>query len=309
MSFFPPFDFNTIFLDPWSTAQLVQWNGKVILMGLLVCWTSGILGAFIVVRRMALMGDAISHGILPGLVISFLICGSLEIGPMLIGACSAGLACSFCIEWLRSHTPIRQDASMAIVFTTFFAVGVTLINLETDHLDLDTGCILYGEIGLTPLSPDLHFMGLNYGNQSIWLMGAVCVFVLFVICLFYKQLLLTSFDPTLAHSFGWPVKIIHLGLMLMLALSTVASMEAVGVILVVAMLVFPCVTASFFSNRLPTILLLTFPLGTLYTIGGFHLAHWLDCSIAAAMAIAATIIFVIVCVISPKGIMLKYKSD
>ena len=307
MNFFPVFDLNTIFLVPWSTDQLVQWNGQVILMGLLVCWTNGILGSFIVVRRMALMGDAISHGILPGLVISFLIFGSLEIGPMLIGACSAGLACSFCIEWLRSHTPIRQDASMAIVFTSFFAVGVTLINLQTDHLDLDTGCILYGEIGLTPLSPDLLFMGLNCGNRSLCLMGAVCVFVLLIVSLSYRQLLLTSFDPTLAHSYGWPVKLIHLGLMFLLALSTVASMEAVGVILVVAMLVFPCVTASFFSERLPIILLITFPLGILYTFGGFHLAHWLDCSIAAAMAIAATIIFITACALSPRGILLRLK--
>ena len=115
---------------------------------------------------MALMGDAISHGILPGLVISFLICGSLEIGPMLVGACMAGVFCSFCIEWLRHNTEIKQDASMAIVFTTFFAFGVTLINLQTGHLDLDTSCVLYGEIGLTPLATDWIIAGFKLGNRS-----------------------------------------------------------------------------------------------------------------------------------------------
>ena len=125
MHFIPSFDFERIFLQPWSGSELVAWNGQVILMGLLVCWASGIIGTFIVVRRMALMGDAISHGILPGLVIAYLLWGSLEIGPMLIGACTAGMACSFCIEWLNQNSSLKKDASMAIVFTTFFALGVT----------------------------------------------------------------------------------------------------------------------------------------------------------------------------------------
>ena len=130
MSFFPPFNPEKVLMEPWSSPELILWNGQVLLMGFLVCWASGIIGSFIVVRRMALMGDAISHGILPGLVISFLVCGSLEIGPMLLGACIAGVTCSLCIEWLRTNTPIKKDAAMAVVFTSFFALGVTLINLQ-----------------------------------------------------------------------------------------------------------------------------------------------------------------------------------
>ena len=301
MSFFPPFDLQKILLDPWSSPELILWNGQVLLMGIIVCWASGLIGSFLVVRRMALMGDAISHGILPGLVISFLICGSLEIGPMLLGACVAGLACSLCIEWLRTNTPIKQDAAMAVVFTSFFALGVTLINLQVGHIDIDTGCILYGEIGLIPLSPSLVLGELDLGNRSLWIMGSVCFLILISVSLFYKQLLLTSFDPVLAFSKGWPVKGVHMGLMLLLALSTVASLEAVGVILVVAMLVFPCTTASFLCKRLSSILWATFPLGIIYTLGGFHLAHWMDCSIAAAMAIVATFVFVIACFFGPKG--------
>lgn len=300
MHFIPSFDFERIFLQPWSGSELVAWNGQVILMGLLVCWASGIIGTFIVVRRMALMGDAISHGILPGLVIAYLLWGSLEIGPMLIGACTAGMACSFCIEWLNQNSSLKKDASMAIVFTTFFALGVTLINLQTGHLDIDTECILYGEIGLTPLAPKLIFMGIDLGNRSLWTIGVIFILIVLTICVFYRQLLLTSFDVILAQSFGWPVKGIHFALMLLLALCTVASLEAVGVILVVAMLIFPCVTASFFFKRLPVILLCTFPLGVLYTFGGFHLAHWLDCSIAAAMVIAASSVFLIALIIRPQ---------
>ena len=108
---------------------------EVIIMGILVSCSCGLVGAFIVIRRMALMGDAISLRNPTGLVISFLVCGSLAIGPMLLSM-YCGLVCSYCIEWLRSFTNVRQDAAMALVFTTFFAFGVTLINLQTGHLDI-----------------------------------------------------------------------------------------------------------------------------------------------------------------------------
>ncbi len=293
MNLFPEFSMEASFIEPWSSASQVRWSLEVIVMGTLVSWSCGLIGSFIVVRRMALMGDAISHGILPGLVIAFLLGGSFSVAPMLLGACIAGLACSFCIEWLRHHTTIRQDAAMALVFTSFFALGVTLINLQGGHLDIDAGCILYGEIGLTPLAPEMQVLGLELGNRAIWTMGVVTAIVSMVVIFFYKQLLLASFDPTLAQSSGWPIRKIQMAIMLLLALTTVASLEAVGVILVVAMLIFPCVTASFFCVRLSSILIFTFPLGLLYSIGGFHLAQWLDCSIAAAMAVAATCVFIV----------------
>lgn len=306
MNLIPEFEPSSVFLEPWAKPELIAWNSQVILMGILVCWASGIIGTFIVVRRMALMGDAISHSILPGIVFAFLAFGSLDVGPMFLGACLAGLACSFCIEWLQQNSPIKKDASMAMVFTTFFALGVTMINMQGGHLDLDTSCLLYGEIGLTPLAPNLMIAGNDLGNRSIWVMGIICLAIIFVVSLFYKQLLLTSFDAILAHSIGWSVKIIHLLLMMLLALSTVASLESVGVILVVAMLVFPSVTASFFFNRLSTILFCTFPLGIIYTFGGFHLAYWLDCSIAAAMAIMATVCFILGLVCGPNSYFLKF---
>ena len=188
MNLIPKFDPVRVFLEPWSTPELISWNSQVILMGLLVCWASGMIGSFIVVRRMALMGDAISHGILPGVIIAFLAFGSLEVGPMLLGACLAGLACSFSIEWLQQNSPIKKAASMAIVFTSFFALGVTLINLQTGHLDLDTDCVLYGEIGLTPLAPNITLAGNNVGNRSLWVMGLICLIIVSLICLFFRQI-------------------------------------------------------------------------------------------------------------------------
>lgn len=301
MPLIPDFTINQVFTQPWSTTQLITWNLQIILMGLLVCWTCGLVGSFIVIRRMALMGDAISHGILPGLAIAFITVGSLGIGTMFIGACLAGLTCNFCIEWLHTNTKIREDAAMGLVFTSFFALGVTLISGNAGNIDLDPGCILYGELGLIPLAEKVKINGTLFGNRAIWTMGVVFICVVTGAIVFYRQLLISSFDSTLAKSIGMPVKVIHLCLMLTLALATVASLEAVGVILVVAMFVFPSVTASFFFNRLSFILLSSFPLGILYTLGGFHLAHWLDCSIAGAIAVTATLLFIPACLLGPNG--------
>jgi manganese/zinc/iron transport system permease protein len=308
VSLFPAFDFSRVFIEPWKTPASVAWNGQVILMGLFICWTCGILGSFIVVRRMALMGDAISHGILPGLALAFLFTGSLALAPMWVGACLAGLACSYCIEWLRLHTPIRQDAALGLVFTSFFALGVTLISLGAGDVHLDPDCILYGEIGFVPLSPSLRIGGMNLGNQALWTMGGVCTLIMGAVLVFYRHLLVSSFDSTLARSMGIRVRRIHFGLMLGLALATVACLESVGVILVVAMLVFPSVTASFFFVRLSSLLWASFPLGAAYSIGGFHLAQWLDCSLAGAMATFAGIVFIPCCLLGPQdGIIWKLR--
>ena len=300
MKFLPEFNFTQVFVDPWSSISLIHWNAQIVVMGILVCWACGIVGSFIVVRRMALMGDAISHGILPGLALSFIFGNSLGLGSMFLGACLAGLACNFCIELLHTRTPIKEDAAMGLVFTSFFAIGVTLISLQGE-VHLDPECILYGEIGMVPLSESLYLFDVELGNRSLWMMGFVCCVVAIGTILFYEQLLVTSFDCTLANSLGIPARAIHMALMICLALSTVASLEAVGVILVVAMFVFPSVTASFFMRRLPYILVGTIPLGVLYSIGGFHLAHWLDCSIAASIAVVATALFVPACLFGPNG--------
>ena len=309
VSFFPEFDFVGIFIEPWRNPAAAAWNGQVILMGLFICWSCGVLGSFIVVRRMALMGDAISHGILPGLAIAFLFTGSLTLGSMWIGACLAGLACSYCIEWLHLNTPLRQDAALGLVFTSFFALGVTLISLQAGHIDLHPDCILYGEIGFVPLAPSLRIGEMDLGNRALLTMGGVCALILVAVLIFFRHLLVSSFDATLARSMGIRVRRVHFGLMLGLALATVASLESVGVILVVAMLVFPSVTASFFFARMSSLVWATFPLGITYSVGGFHLAQWLDCSLAGAMATFAGLLFIPCSLFGPlDGIFWKIRN-
>lgn len=250
---------------------------------------------------MALLGDAVSHGILPGIVIAYLLTGSLSVGPVWIGACIAGLGCGACIEWLRTKTPLREDAAMGLTFTSFFALGIVLLSLEVGQVHLDPACILYGEIGLTPLAPKLELWGLPCGNQALWNMGMVCIATMISTVVFYRFLLVTSFDISLARSLGMPVAWIQYGLMLLLALVVVASFESVGVILVLAMMILPPVSSSFLFRRLPNILLSCLPLSILYSLGGLHLAYWMNFPISASMAITGIVIFLPCCLFGPNG--------
>jgi len=299
--FVPDFDPVDTFVTPWSTHAEIAWNGQIITMGILVSLACGLVGSFIVVRKLALMGDAISHGILPGLALAFMIMQSRALFPMFFGACVAGLLCSFCIEWLQKKSILKPDAALALTFTTFFAFGILLISVYGGNAHIDPECLLYGEIGLIPLAEDLSIAGIDLGARPIVSMFVVTILVIISVTVFYRQLLVTSFDFTLAKTLGLPVALIHYGLMLLLALTIVSAFEAVGVILVISMLVFPSVTASFFFTRMPAILFCSLPLSFVYSIGGFFLARWLDCSIAGAMVLVASLCFGLGWVFGPKG--------
>lgn len=286
---------------PWASPELFSWNLQVFIMGCLVCICCALIGTFVCLRRMALLGDAISHGILPGIVLAYILTGSLSLLPMWTGACLAGLACGVSIQWLHTQTPLKEDAAMGLTFTAFFAAGMVLLGLNAENIHLDTACILYGEIGLIPLEPDWVILGTNLGNQSLWSMGLICFFTLLCTLVFYKFLLVTSFDLSLAKSLGIPVNIVQYGLMLLLALVVVASFEAVGVILVLAMMILPPTSMSFLCDRLPMVLLYCLPLSMLYSLGGIYLAYGLNFPISASIALTAVVIFVPCCLLGPKG--------
>lgn len=293
--------FQEFLIAPWSTPDLLSWNLQVLLMGCLVCICCALVGTFVSLRRMALLGDAISHGILPGIVLAYLFSGSLSLLPMWIGATLAGLACGASIQWLHTKTPLREDAAMALTFTSFFALGMVLLGLNAENIHLDAACILYGEIGLIPLEPSIIIGGTNLGNQSLWSMGCITLVTLLGILAFYKFLLVTSFDLSLARSLGVPINLVQYGLMLLLALVVVASFEAVGVILVLAMMILPPTSMSFFCDRLPMVLLNCLPLSILYTVGGIYLAYGINFPISASIALTAVAIFIPCCLLGPKG--------
>ena len=288
-------------LDPWATHEQIIWNLQIVFMGVMVSLCCGLVGCFVVVRRMSLLGDAVSHGILPGIVIAYLLTGSLSVGPIWAGACIAGLACGACIEWLRTKTLLREDAAMGLTFTSFFALGIVVLSIQIGDVHLDPACFLYGEIGFTPLAPKIKPFGLTLVNQSLWNMGWICLITISTVLVCYRFLLVTSFDQSLAQSLGMPVVWIQYGLMLLLALVVVASFESVGVILVLAMMILPPVSSAFLFQRLPSILICCLPLSIFYSVAGLHLAHYMNFPISASMALAGIVIFLPCCLLGPNG--------
>ncbi len=278
----------------------------IILSGSLVATTCSLLGCFLVLRKMAMVADAISHSILPGIVIAFFLTGSRDSMPMLIGAGILGLITTMLIEFLHRVAKVQSDAAIGITFTSLFAIGVILIALFADQVDLDQDCVLYGEIAYVPLDTIITEAGTDLGPRVVWIAGGVLLMVLVFILVFYKELLITSFDPAFAAVTGLSTATWHYALMSLVSLTTVASFEAVGAILVVALMIAPPATAYLLTKKLTVMLFLSVLLGIIASVGGYYLAEWLDASIAGAMTMVAGGLFFLALLFGPEeGIWLK----
>lgn len=240
---------------------------------------------------MAMVGDAISHAVLPGIVIAFLISGSRDNLPMLIGAAVVGVLTTVFIELLHKKANLQEDASIGITFTWLFALGVILISALTGQVDLDQECVLYGEIAYVPLDPILLDSGASLGPRALWISGGVLLLIISAIIAGYKGLLITTFNPDYAAALGISTAFWHFAFMGLVSLTTVVSFESVGAILVVALLIAPAAAAYLITENLKSLLLLTSIYGILTAVGGYYLALWLDGSIAGAMATFAGVIF------------------
>lgn len=299
--FIPEFNLVRFLHAPWDGA-IAQSNLWVVIMGALVAGTCGLVGQYLILRRMALVGDAISHSVLPGIAIAFLLSGSRGSGAMFFGALAAGVATTLIIEIIHKKTRVKQDSAIGIAFTSLFAIGVILINLYASRVDLDQECVLYGEIGMVPLEA----AGWFGAPGSVLRMAGVGILTILLIVLFYKELLVSSFDPGLAVSLGIRAGWVHYGLMCWLSIVVVSAFESVGAILVIAMLILPGATASLLSHKLPVILVLSTLFSTISSLAGIHLATWLDCSIAGAMVVAASALFTLTWLLSPQtGLIAK----
>ncbi len=300
----PEFNLQQFFLAPWAGDAALS-SIWIALMGFFVTTACGLVGNYLILRRMALVGDAISHSILPGLVIAFLIARNQSSTAMFIGALAAGVLTTIIIEIIHKKSRVKQDAAIGIAFTTLFAIGVILVSLYASKIDLDQECVLYGEIAFVPLEPPVTFAGINWGPLPVVRMGIITLLTGALILVFYKQLLVSSFDPGLASSLGINATVVHYALMCWLSVVVVSAFESVGAILVVAMLIMPGATASLISQRFPVVLLLTIVNAALSSVLGIHLANWLDCSTAGAMVVMATILFCLAWVFGPVDGLLR----
>lgn len=295
--------------------SLTDWNwaldGWIIAAGALCAVASALLGPYLVLRKMSMMGDAISHAVLPGLAIAFLISDSRASLPMFIGAAIVGLLTAVFTEWIRSFGKVDEGASMGVVFTGLFALGLVLVVQAADKVDLDPGCVLYGAIEMTPLDTTT-FLGYDVPRVVLSL-GAVALLNLICILVFYKELKITSFDPALATTLGISSRLMHYLLMTLVAVTAVASFEAVGNILVVAMLIVPAAAAYMLTDRLGVMIFLSVIFGLFSAVLG-HLGAitippvfgYESTTTAGMMALAAGLLFIIAALCGPRhGIITK----
>jgi manganese/zinc/iron transport system permease protein len=273
----------------------------IILVGCLVSVSCGLLGCYLILRKMAMVGDAISHAVLPGIVIAFLISGYRDSFMMLLGAGIFGMFTTFLIEYFHTRGKLQTDASIGVTFTWLFAIGVILISALAGKVDLDQDCVLYGEIAYTPIDLWIVDDSLNLGPRAVWVLGTVLIIVLIIIKAFYKELYLTTFDPAYAASIGISVGFWHYVLMGAVSLTTVASFESVGAILVVALLTGPAAIAYLLTTDFKKMLVIAAFSGILISVGGYYLAVYLNGSIAGAMSGVAGILFVVAFLFNPEG--------
>lgn len=265
----------------------------IIFTASLIAISCGLLGVFMMLRKMSMTGDAISHAVLPGIVIGFFVSGSQRGLEVIIGAGILGILATLLIDWLRKKARVQLDASIGITFTLLFAIGIILINLLAYKVDLDQECVLYGEIAYLPIDLWITQSGLNLGPRIMWLAILNLGLVLGFIVLVYKELNLTSFDESFSMAIGIPAGAINLSLMSMVSYTTVSSFEAVGAILVVALLVVPPATAFLWTKKLISLIQLTCLIGLVISLLGYYFAYLFDSSIAGMIVTVSGILFLV----------------
>lgn len=241
---------------------------------------AGIIGSFIVLRGLSLMGDAISHAVLPGVAISYMLGINL-----FFGAVFTGLLTALGIGYVQQNSKLKSDTAIGIVFSAAFALGVILITLARASSNLNN--VLFGNILAVPAS-------------EMWLTIGVGAFVLVVIALFYKELLVTSFDPTMAAAYGVPNRLVHYGLMALLTLVTVAALQTVGIVLVVAMLITPAATAYLLVKRLQPMLWLSALFGVISSVSGLYFSYKYNLPSGPVIVLTLTLIFILAFFFSPR---------
>ncbi|MGQ9873016.1 MAG: metal ABC transporter permease [Leptodesmis sp.] len=250
-----------------------------IAIGIVVGILCPVVGSYLIVQRMALLGDVIAHCVLPGLSVSFFL--GIDI---LIGAFASGILGALLIAWTRSQSRVKVDAAMALTFSSFFALGVTLITVLRNKIDLDN--FLFGDI-------------LGVTITDIWRTEVIAVVILLVIRLTYKELLFYTFDRTGAQAMGLPVNTIYLGFMVIITLTITASMQAVGVILVISLLIGPALTAYLLTQKLHQMMLLGAVIGMLASVTGVYLSYYYNLPSGPAIVLVSSFLFLLALLFSP----------
>jgi len=304
--------FSLITTSDLFLAEGLQWNwqidGWIMVTAILCAVAATILGNFLVLRQLSMMGDALSHAVLPGLAAGFLLTGTRDGFVMFAGAAIIGVLTAVLTDWINRLGKVDEGASMGVVFSGLFALGILMIN-QIPHTDLDPACVLYGNIEFVYLNKtNLWFLGLDSVQipRSVLVLSVLCLVNGLFTLVFFKELRITCFDPALASTMGMRPKLIHYTLMAMVAITVVACFESVGNILVVAMLIVPASTAYLCTGRLSVMLGLSVLFATFSAIFGHLTAIWGPwggggTSTAGMMALASGLLFILAVLFSPTG--------
>jgi manganese/zinc/iron transport system permease protein len=256
-------------------------------------------GAFLVLRRTAMMSDAISHTVLLGIVLSFFIVQDLASPFLIAGAAAVGVLTVSLVALIERTRLVKEDAAIGLVFPALFSMAVILISRYAGNVHLDTDAVLLGELAFAPFDR-LVLFGRDFGPRGLYLMSGILLLNLSFILLFYKELKLSTFDAGLAAALGFAPGLIHYALMSLVSVTVVGAFDIVGSILVVALMIAPPAAAYLLTDHLPRMLGLSALLGALSAVGGYWLAHLLDASIAGSMATMAGVIFGLVFLLAPE---------
>ncbi|EMQ96056.1 Manganese ABC transporter, inner membrane permease protein SitD [Xanthomarina gelatinilytica] len=276
---------------------------EIQLIASLVAIACAIPGTFLVLRKMAMISDAISHSILPGLVIGFFITQDLNSPLLILLAALTGIITVVLVERIQKTGLVKEDTAIGLVFPALFSIGVILIAKNANDIHLDVDAVLLGELAFAPFDR-LIIAGADIGPKSLWVIGTILAITIGLLIAFFKELKISTFDAGLAASLGFSPALIHYGLMTMASITTVGAFDAVGAILVVALMIAPAASAYLLTTDLKKMLGLAIAFGVFSAISGYWLAHWLDASIAGSITTMLGILFLIIYLFAPnKGLI------
>ena len=281
-----------------SSAQI-----EIQLIASLVAIACAIPGTFLVLRKMAMISDAISHSILPGIVIGFFITQDLNSPLLILLAALTGIITVVLVEYIQKTGLVKEDTAIGLVFPILFSIGVILIAKNANDIHLDVDAVLLGELAFAPFDR-LLIAGTDVGPKSLWVIGSILLITIALLLAFFKELKISTFDAGLAASLGFSPAVIHYGLMMVSSVTTVGAFDAVGAILVVALMIAPAATAYLLTTNLKRMIAYAICFGVFSAISGYWLAHWLDASIAGSITTMLGLLFLIIYLFAPsKGVI------
>ncbi|KJD31221.1 zinc ABC transporter permease [Tamlana nanhaiensis] len=281
-----------------SNAQI-----EIQLIAALVAIACAIPGSFLVLRKMAMISDAISHSILPGIVIGFFITQDLNSPVLILLAALTGIITVVLVEYIQNTGLVKEDTAIGLVFPTLFSIGVILIAKNANDVHLDVDAILLGELAFAPFDR-LLISRVDVGPKSLWIIGCILIITITLLIAFFKELKVSTFDAGLAASLGFSPTLIHYGLMSISSITSVGAFDAVGAILVVALMIAPAASAYLITNNLKRMLVYAISFGVFSAIAGYWLAHALDASISGSITTMLGLVFLSVYLFAPnKGVI------